>query len=86
MRKSASLYHVLMKLLASIVKYPHIYTNDNVKKLWNDMNENDRRIYFFDMKQFNWDDFLKKYYDGILRFLLNERCRDEEAVHRRMLM
>lgn len=45
---------------------------DNVEDLWNRMTNIDRQIFFFDMKQLDWDFFLQQYFRGIRRYLLKD--------------
>lgn len=74
-----------MNLLRNNCENPYINTNDNIRELWNDLNENDKQKFFFDLKQFRWSDYLDTYYDGVLKFVLKEEVRDEKVAKRHFL-
>lgn len=78
-------YDVLVNLLKNSSENPHIVTNDNIQELWNDLNENDKGNFFFDLKQFHWSDYLEVYYDGVLEFVLKEEVRDNKLAKRHFL-
>lgn len=67
------------------MKNPHILTNDNIRELWNDLNEKDKKKFFFDLKQFHWPDYLELYYNGVLEYILKDEDRDEKLARRHFL-
>lgn len=69
-----------MSILSTMIKTPHIYLNDNIEELWQDMDEWDQKTFMFDMKTINWDVYLKAYYDGILQYVIREKNRNEEKA------
>ncbi|XP_023036336.1 fatty acyl-CoA reductase wat [Drosophila willistoni] len=44
----------------------------NVQNLWSRMTKTDKNIFFFDMRQLDWDLFLQQYLLGIRQYLLND--------------
>lgn len=48
------------------------YQQDNLMGMWNDLNDKDKDIFFFDMSQLDWDLFLQHYFRGIRQYLLND--------------
>lgn len=44
----------------------------NTFQLWSNMNPKDKKLFFFDMRQLNWDSFLEFYFRGIRQYLLND--------------
>lgn len=75
-----------MDLVNHLVKHPHIFVNTNIRELWHDMSDEDKKNFSFDLKELNWDCYLKTYDDGILRFLLNEDDTDIEKARKRMFL
>ncbi|ETN61391.1 hypothetical protein AND_006947 [Anopheles darlingi] len=45
---------------------------DNMTGLWRRLSSEDQKLFFFDMRQINWDYFLEQYFCGIRRYLLND--------------
>uniref|UniRef100_A0A182P6X6 Fatty acyl-CoA reductase n=1 Tax=Anopheles epiroticus TaxID=199890 RepID=A0A182P6X6_9DIPT len=45
---------------------------DNMNGLWRKLSTADQKLFFFDMRQINWDYFLEQYFCGIRRYLLND--------------
>ncbi|XP_052862394.1 fatty acyl-CoA reductase wat [Anopheles cruzii] len=45
---------------------------DNMNALWRRLSSADKKLFFFDMRQINWDYFLEQYFCGIRRYLLND--------------
>lgn len=48
------------------------YQQDNLIAMWNNLSEKDKDIFFFDMRQLDWDLFLQHYFRGIRQYLLND--------------
>ncbi|XP_008559985.1 fatty acyl-CoA reductase wat [Microplitis demolitor] len=48
------------------------FRNDNVIKLWNKLNPTDRKIFYFHVGEFSWEDVLSKNIMGVRLFLLND--------------
>lgn len=44
----------------------------NVFKLWHGMSPEDRKLFFMDMRQLNWDEFLEHYFRGVRQYLLHD--------------
>lgn len=60
------------------------FNNANVKNLLGQLSEADKALFPFDMKQLKWDDYLKTYHDGILKFLLKEGPEKLPAAKKRL--
>lgn len=48
------------------------YSTDNVRTMWDHLNEEDQQLFKFNMMGFNWTKYLIDYYKGIRLYLLNE--------------
>lgn len=61
-----------------------IFTNTNVINLWARLNDDDKTLFPFDIKQLSWEKYLETYYQGILTFLLKERPEQLPAAKKRL--
>lgn len=73
-----------MDTVDSMIKNPHIYINNNVKELWDDMNEWDQKLFAFNIEHLNWNMYLPIYYEGILRYVLKEERRNDANALKRL--
>lgn len=48
------------------------YQQDNLIAMWNSLSEKDQDVFFFDMRQLDWDLFLQHYFRGIRQYLLRD--------------
>nr|XP_012136054.1 PREDICTED: putative fatty acyl-CoA reductase CG5065 [Megachile rotundata] len=48
------------------------FRNDNVVKLWQKMNAVDRKIFFFDMKSLDWEQYFYLHIRGLRVYMLND--------------
>ncbi|XP_025837494.1 fatty acyl-CoA reductase wat isoform X2 [Agrilus planipennis] len=48
------------------------FTNSNSRKLWEEMNDQDKQLFTFDMKEFGWEKFLLSAMKGGRIYLLND--------------
>lgn len=48
------------------------YQVDNITGLWQNLTKKDKEIFFFDMRQLDWDLFLQHYFRGVRQYLLND--------------
>lgn len=48
------------------------FSNDNVQRLWQRLDEGDKRIFFFNMDDINWDEFLKDGIYGLRTYLMKD--------------
>lgn len=49
-----------------------IFSNKNVRGLWDKLNNSDKTLFPFDIKQLDWKEYLETYHRGIITFLLKE--------------
>lgn len=54
--------------------------NDNVVRLWNELNDVDKNLFQFNMKTLDWDDYYKYYPLGLKKYLLKDKM-DEKSIH-----
>lgn len=54
-----------------------------VANLWNQLSAKDQKIFFFDMKQLNWDHFMEYYFCGIRQHLLHDPIETVPAALKR---
>lgn len=48
------------------------WSNENVKRLAEELTEDDKKIFGFDLRDIQWQDYLNKYVEGIREFLFKE--------------
>lgn len=60
------------------------FCNRNVRGLWDKLNDDDRTIFPFDIKQMHWEEYLDTYHKGILKFLLKEGADKLPAAKKRL--
>ena len=60
------------------------FTNDNIFMLKNELNEKDLKLFNFDLKSLNWQDYTEQYYLGIKKHLLKDDMNGIEKARRRI--
>lgn len=45
---------------------------DGVNAMWQRLDARDQELFFFDIRQMNWDTFMTTYYRGIRQYLLKD--------------
>jgi fatty acyl-CoA reductase len=48
------------------------FTNNNIQELWKKLNEDDKKVFDFDIDGLDWDRYLYNYVRGIRIYLLKE--------------
>lgn len=61
-----------------------IFSNTNVQGLWGRLNEDDKTLFPFDIKQMHWEQYLEVYHKGIMKFLLKEGTEKLPAAKKRL--
>lgn len=49
-----------------------VFKNDNVQSLWQGLNADDKKIFPFDFKTLDWNNYFYNYVRGIRKFILKE--------------
>ena len=63
----------------------HFHFHDtNTENLWNEMNEEDKQLFNFDMKNMKWRDYLFKCFTGCNVYLLKESGEKISEAKRKM--
>ncbi|CAO1426263.1 unnamed protein product [Diamesa hyperborea] len=60
------------------------FSNDNVRSLWERMDEKDKEIFYFDMDQVDWSEFIQQSMFGIRTYLMKEDPKTIPAAIKRM--
>lgn len=48
------------------------FKNENIKSLWNEMTENDKILFNFDIRSVEWDQYLSNYIKGARVYFLKD--------------
>jgi fatty acyl-CoA reductase len=48
------------------------FTNKNVQRLWEKLNEDDRKLFDFDISVLDWDEYFYNYVRGVRMYLLKD--------------
>ncbi|XP_044763926.1 fatty acyl-CoA reductase wat-like isoform X2 [Coccinella septempunctata] len=59
------------------------FSNDNVIKLWNKLDDTERKLFFFDMKSLDLWAYYKTYFYGIRRYIMKDSVDSLEAAKRK---
>lgn len=49
-----------------------IFTNDNVQKLWRNLNDEDKKLFYFDMQSLDWTEYITEYMKGMRVYLFKD--------------
>lgn len=60
------------------------FSNKNVLRLWDTLDNADKMLFPFDIKQMRWVDYLDTYHKGIMTFLLKEGIDKLPAAKKRL--
>lgn len=72
MLKTYKKIHKFMNVIEYFAMREWDFDTHRVSALWNQMTPKDQKLFFFDMKQLNWDGFLESYFRGIRLHLLRD--------------
>jgi len=57
------------------------FDNNNTRQLWLSLSKDDRNMFQFSLKSFDWKSYIKSYYYGIRKHILHEDLSNvEEAL------
>lgn len=62
----------LMDLYYTFSTREWIFDNTNIQELWLSMSQDERELFPFSMKQFDWKSYIRCYYYGIRKYILHE--------------
>lgn len=89
----SSFRHRLLKTYKKIHKFSNvisffctnewIFTNDNVQTLWNNLNADDREIFFFDITPLNWTEYISYYMKGMRMYLFKDDLSNVEVARKK---
>lgn len=48
------------------------FTNDNVQKLWENLNADDKKLFYFDLSSLDWEVYIKEYMKGMRVYLFKD--------------
>lgn len=48
------------------------YQTDAVNALWASLSHRDQELFFFDMVQLDWDEYLRFYFRGVRQYLMKD--------------
>jgi alcohol-forming fatty acyl-CoA reductase len=48
------------------------FTNDNVQNLWQNLNADDKKLFYFDLSSLDWEDYIKEYMKGMRVYLFKD--------------
>ena len=70
--RSSTINQKHAQVLAPFFTNEWIWNRSNVEKLWDEMNEKDREIFDFDMKEFDYPKYLDNYIKGIRKYVFKQ--------------
>lgn len=57
------------------------FDNKNIRQLWLSLSKDDRNMFHFSLKSFDWKSYIESYYHGIRKHILHEDLSNvEEAL------
>lgn len=72
MFKVYSKIHKFSRVLSYFATQTWIFKSENVQRVCRKMSDRDNEIFFSDLKQLDWEKYLKVYIRGIRVFLVND--------------
>lgn len=60
------------------------FKNDNLKKLYSEMNETDKKVFFVDIGKINFRDYIRDYMLGVRTFVCKEKLEDLPKDRKKM--
>ncbi|XP_058793398.1 fatty acyl-CoA reductase wat-like [Phymastichus coffea] len=60
------------------------FTNDNMVRLWDKLSSDDKQIYYFSMKNIDWDDYMQKCVDGLRLYIFKDDPNNIQMARKRM--
>jgi fatty acyl-CoA reductase len=59
------------------------FTNDNVQKLWRNLNAEDKVLYPFDMTPLSWEEYISHYMIGMRMYLFKDDLSNVEVARKK---
>lgn len=56
------------------------FDNSRTQNLWLSINQEDREIFPFSIKEINWNTYIKSYFHGIRKYILHEELDNLEEA------
>jgi len=70
----------LLNTINQFITNEWTFDNTNTNELWSILSQEDRNLFPFSFKKFNWKSYNKNYYIGIKKYLLRENENDLEKA------
>lgn len=64
--------HKLVNVISFFCTNEWLFTNDNVQKLWSNLNPEDQKLFYFDLKSLSWEEYIKGYMVGMRVYLFKD--------------
>jgi len=74
-RRLTNIYKKLKKASSALVFFANKqwdFHDDNVRALWDDLSEADKKVFFFDIKQMSWDYYAQACGIGLRLYLVKD--------------
>lgn len=73
-----------LEVLQYYTTRPWFFHNDKIKKLYEELNDDDKRVFYTDKEHIDWNDYILKYILGARKYCIHEEP-DTIPYARRML-
>lgn len=69
--------HHYLKTMQYFTTKGWVYSNHNTQRLWNKLNDADKKIFPLSMTDVLWSKYMESYVDGIRTFLLKDKGENQ---------
>lgn len=59
------------------------FTNDNVQELWRNLNDEDKKLFYFDMESLDWEEYISEYMKGMRVYLFKDELNNAPAARKK---
>lgn len=83
MLKTYKKIHKFANVISFFCTNEWTFTNDNVQKLWRNMNPDDQKLFYFDMQSLDWEVYIKEYMKGMRVYLFKDELSNAAEARKK---
>lgn len=86
MLKTYKKIHKFANVISFFCTNEWTFTNDNVQELWANLNDDDKKLFYFDMSSLDWDEYIRHYMLGMRVHLFKDDLSNADEARKKWRM
>ena len=83
MLKTYKKIHKFGSVLSIFCTKEWTFTNNNVQKLWLNLDADDKKLFYFDIQSLDWEDYIAEYMKGMRVYLFKDELSNAAEARKK---